>query len=160
MLIALRKYASILMLLTMSTYLVCAVSDDFCDSGLMQIEMLANAEVDADDFDDNEEPDFVFDSPSSPYNAINRLDNTVLCGEIQTVAKRSSAQLLGLVHNLAPNREADSYARFFFENNKVVRTSVFTTFFYLSINLNSSKNEKSFFSYAFGGRCRLKRVLG
>ena len=161
MLIALHKYSAALALILVGFFAVCAISDGF-DGAQAQIEMQANAEFDTDDFDEDDTLDFCLDGFETSNRSYFSLTVNVFCGKAQTVAKRSLAQIWGLIHCLAPNKNAD---------NHTVATHLEITqdgadfgshhlFFIHSLTINFSKNEKIIFCRAYGYGVHRKRLFG
>lgn len=158
MLIALRKYASIVMLITMSIYLVCVIADDFDNIESTEIELLTDTEPDDDDFDDNDPDDFFFDGITPTQIAFGCSNNSLLCGKEQTAAKRSSVQMSGLTHSLAPNKGNNS-ASYYSEIKGGVDCGSHHLFLYQFINLKFLHNEKNVFNCVFGAGFRTKRMF-
>ncbi|MBO7495472.1 MAG: hypothetical protein J6T98_02875 [Salinivirgaceae bacterium] len=158
MLIALHKYYAALALILVGFFAVCAISDGF-DGAQAQIEMQANAEFDTDDFDDDGTDDFCISRPTTSQHTTNTLNCNVLCGKEQTAAKRSSVQMSGLTHSLAPNKGNNS-ASYYSEFKGGVDCGSHHLFLYQFINLKFSHNEKVFFNCVFGAGFRTKRVFG
>ena len=155
----LRKYATILTLILLSGYIVCLFADDFDNAAFAQTEMQIGAEFDNDDFDDDGTDDFCISRPTTSQHTTNTLNCNVLCGKEQTAAKRSSVQMSGLTHSLAPNKGNNS-ASIYSEFKGGVDCGSHHLFLYQFINLKFSHNEKVFFNCVFGAGFRTKRVFG
>ena len=106
-----RKYVSVVALILMGLFLLDLTCTDQEDLYIMeQTEILSNMSFDDDVFDEDEDSDFVLNSPSEGLQCRFELFPILTLGEEQNENLCSAALRLGQVRRYAPRRNlADSH---------------------------------------------------
>lgn len=106
-----RKYVSVVALILMSLFLLDLTNTAQEDVFVMeQTEILSNMSFDGDEFDEDEDPDFVLNSPSEGFQCRWVFCPVTSLGEEQNENMCSAALRLGQVRRYAPRKNlADSH---------------------------------------------------
>lgn len=115
-----RKYASVVALILMGMFLLdltCTAQEDLYV--MEQTEILSNMSFDGDEFDDDEDSDFVFKDPSEALQCPCDFCPVTSLGEEQNENLCSAALRLGQVRRYAPRKSmAYSYNYIIMKNIK------------------------------------------
>ena len=106
-----RKYVSVVALILMGLFLLDLTCTDQEDLYVMeQTEILSNMSFDGDEFDEDEDSDFVLNSPSEGFQCRCDFCPVTSIGEEQNENMCSTALRLGQVRRYAPRKNlADSH---------------------------------------------------
>ena len=106
-----RKYVSVVALILMGLFLLDLTCTDQEDLYVMeQTEILSNMSFDGDEFDEDEDSDFVLNSPSEGFQCRCDFCPVTSIGEEQNENMCSAALRLGQVRRYAPRKSlADSH---------------------------------------------------
>ena len=106
-----RKYVSVVALILMGLFLLDLTCTDQEDLYVMeQTEILSNMSFDGDEFDEDEDSDFVLNSPSEGFQCRCDFCPVTSIGEEQNENMCSTALRLGQVRRYAPRKSlADSH---------------------------------------------------
>lgn len=106
-----RKYVSVVALILMGLFLLDLTCTDQEDLYVMeQTEILSNMSFDGDDFDDDEDSEFLLNSPSEGFQSRCELCPILTLGDEQDENLCSEALRLGQVRPYAPRKSlADSH---------------------------------------------------
>jgi hypothetical protein len=106
-----RKYVSVVALILMGLFLLDLTNTAQEDVFVMeQTEILSNMSFDGDEFDEDEDPDFVLNSPSEGFQCRCDFCPVTSIGEEQNENMCSAALRLGQVRRYAPRKNlADSH---------------------------------------------------
>lgn len=106
-----RKYVSVVALILMGLFLLDLTNTAQEDVFVMeQTEILSNMSFDGDEFDEDEDPDFVLNSPSEGFQCRCVFCPVTSLGEEQNENMCSAALRLGQVRRYAPRKiMADSH---------------------------------------------------
>ena len=106
-----RKYVSVVALILMGLFLLDLTNTAQEDVFVMeQTEILSNMSFDGDEFDEDEDPDFVLNSPSEGFQRQCDFGPVTSLGEEQNENMCSAALRLGQVRRYAPRKNlADSH---------------------------------------------------
>ncbi len=106
-----RKYVSVVALILMGLFLLDLTCTDQEDLYVMeQTEILSSMSFDGDEFDEDEDSDFVLNSPSDGFQCRCELFPILTLGEEQNENLCSAALRLGQVRRYAPRKNlADSH---------------------------------------------------
>ena len=115
-----RKYVSVVVLTLMGLFLLDLTSTAQEDLYVMeQTEILSNMSFDGDEFDDDEDSEFLLNSPLEGLQCRCEFCPVTSLGEEQNENKCSAALRLGQIRRYAPRKSlADSYNNIITENIK------------------------------------------
>ena len=106
-----RKYVSVVALILMGLFLLdltCTAQEDLFV--MEQTEILSNMSVDGDEFDEDEDSEFLLNSPSGGFQSRCQICPILTLGEKQDENMCSTALRLGQVRRYAP-RKSLAYSR-------------------------------------------------
>ena len=115
-----RKYVSVVALILMGLFLLDLTSTAQEDLYVMeQTEILSNMSFDGDEFDEDEDSEFLLNSPSEGFQSRCELCPILTLGDEQNENLCSAALRLGQVRRYAPRKNlADSHIHIITKNSK------------------------------------------